>query len=84
MHKDDMPYLQMLAKQLGAKHFSASAMHRVVYPKRHAAWIAFDHDGMKTIMKRLVRDGMAIESTGPRGGAGWVLTPAGVDFGLEH
>lgn len=75
MHRDDLGYLKKLATGLGPdKHFSVSQMHRVVYPKKAGSWVMFEQDDLRAIMGRLVREGLAVESVGPRGGAGWKLT----------
>lgn len=83
MHKDDKPYLMDIAKQIGAKHFSVAAMFKVVYPNKHGSWIVHMQDDLKKIMGRIVLEGMAVESTGPRGGAGWTLTKAGLEYGMK-
>lgn len=83
MRKDDLPYLQTIAKQLGASHFGVSAMFKAAYPKKHGSWTVFMQEDLKKIMGRLVREGLAVESTGPRGGVGWRLTAAGMAMGLK-
>lgn len=84
MTKDDLDYLCSIAKTLGNKHFSVTAMHKAVYPNRHRAWAVIDQDKLKKIMSRLVRDEFAIESEGVRGGAGWTLTNAGINVAAKH
>lgn len=83
MRKDDKPYLMDIAKQLGDSHFSVSAMFKAVYPKKHGSWTVFMQDDLKKIMGRLVREGIAVGTNGPRGGAGWTLSKTGVEFGLK-
>jgi len=81
--KDDMPYLKNIAKELGAKHFGIQAMFKSVYPKKPGSWTVFMQDNLKKVMGRLVRDGLAVESAGPRGGPGWKLTDTGIRAGSQ-
>jgi len=76
--RDERELLDGLATAFGACHFSVSRAHRALYPKRHPAWIPFDQDQMRKQFRGLVIAGLAVESAGPRGGAGWTLTPAGL------
>jgi hypothetical protein len=74
MTKDQASMLKRLIPAFGAKHFGLTKAHRALMPRRSAAWIPFDSDGLRRDMKNLVRDGYATETTGPRGGIGWTLT----------
>jgi hypothetical protein len=74
MTKDQAYMVKRLAAAFGPAHFGLAKAHRAVMPKRSAAWIPFDSDELLRDMKRLVRAGLAADSTGPRGGAGWTLT----------
>jgi hypothetical protein len=82
--KDDLPYLKSIAKEVGAAHFGIPAMFKAAYPRKHGSWTVFMKDDLKKIMARLVRDSLAVESAGPRGGAGWKLTDTGVALGLKN
>lgn len=84
MTKDDLPYLKHIATKLGVQHFGVSAMFKAVYPRKHGSWTVFMQDDLKKMMSRLVRDGLAVESQGPRGGVGWKLTDAGIARSLKH
>ncbi len=83
MTRDDQDYLQRIARNIGEAHFGVSVIFRAAHPNKHGSWTAFLQDALKKIMVSLVRNGMAVESTGPRGGAGWTLTKAGVECGLK-
>lgn len=76
--RDERELLECLATAFGSCHFSLSRAHRAMYPKRHPAWIPFDQDQMRKQFRGLVIAGLIVESAGPRGGAGWTLTPAGL------
>ena len=83
MTKDDLPYLKSITMEL-APHFGTPAMFKAAYPRKHGSRTVLMQDDLKKIMTRLVRDGLAVESAGPRGGAGWKLTDTGVALGLKN
>ena len=78
----DLPYLVSIAKAFGSEHFGLSAMFKAAHPTKHGYWSVFLSDDLRGVMNRLVRKGFAIESEGPRGGAGWSLTKTGIAHGL--
>jgi hypothetical protein len=77
MASDQSLLCQMVA-QLGVARFSLADLHRVMKPDRYPVFIVEDADVIGRAADSMVRNGMFVNSPGPRGGKGWVLTDAAV------
>jgi hypothetical protein len=63
--KDDLPILKFIAKDLGPENLGIPAMFKAAHPRKNGHWTVFMQDDLKKIMRRLLRDGLAVESPGP-------------------
>lgn len=71
--------LILIVDKIGDAHFNITKMNAAIWTEKYTR-IPFseDVDNMKNTMKYLVKEGYAIESTGPRGGVGWTIRLVGI------
>lgn len=65
--------LDRLVEVFGNKRFGITELHRQLLPHRHPQFIAADAVRIEQQATEMVKQGIFVESRGPRGGAGWLL-----------
>jgi hypothetical protein len=66
--------LDKLAQTFGNRRFGIGELHRLLMPHRHPHFIDADSKRIRQQATEMVKQKIFVESKGPRGGEGWLLT----------
>jgi hypothetical protein len=78
LQDDKQSVLVTLVNTFGVGRFAADDLDQVLNPSRHPGFGEKDFVNAERAGAAMVRRGMFVESKGPKGGLGWLLTDAAV------